>query len=290
GSMQGEKMEQCQKALAYVVNALNENDRFNIVEFNTDVSKFRPGLVDATAENKNAAVKYIKELESRGGTNIGDALRTAKAMLSQGSERPAYLVFMTDGQPTVGETDIATILKGAENARNIRIFDFGVGYDVNTKLLNKLAEQNHGTSQYVEPAEDIEAVLSSFYQKIKSPVLSDVSIAYDSIEVKDVYPKEVKDIFAGSQVLLIGQYKGAGKATVRLNGQVNGVAKAYSFPLSIAADETDHTYLPRLWAMRRIGYLTEVAQDNGNNREIVDEIVSLSKKYGIISAYTSFLV
>jgi Ca-activated chloride channel family protein len=105
-----------------------------------------------------------------------------------------------------------------------------------------------------------------------------------------VYPREVKDIFAGSQALLIGKYKGSGKAVVRLTGKVNGVARAYSFPLSFAGEETGHTYLPRLWAMRRIGYLTEVAQENGNNREVVDEIIALSKKYGIISAYTSFLV
>ncbi len=290
GSMSGEKMEQCRKALLYVVNALNEQDRFNVVEFNTDVAKFRPGLVAATSENKKAAETFIKELESRGGTNIGDALQTGKALLSEPSERPAFLVFLTDGLPTVGETDIPTILTRASNTRNIRIFDFGVGYDVNTKLLNRLAEQNHGSTQYVEPEENLETALSGFYQKIKSPVLSDVSLAYEGLEVKDVYPKEVKDIFSGSQVLLIGKYKGSGKATVNLKGQVNGVAKAYSFPLSIAADETDHTYLPRLWAMRRIGYLTDVAQDNGNTREVVDEIVALSKRYGIISAYTSFLV
>ncbi|HEY9869548.1 MAG TPA: VIT domain-containing protein [Candidatus Obscuribacterales bacterium] len=290
GSMQGEKMEQCKKALKYVVNALNASDRFNVVEFNTDVEKFRSGLVAATPENKKAALAFINELEARGGTNIGDALRTGKTLLSQPSERPAYLVFMTDGEPTVGETDVSRILKTAANTRNIRIFDFGVGYDVNTKLLNKLAEQNHGTSQYVEPDEDLETALSNFYQKIKSPVLSDVNIAYEGIQVKDVYPREVKDIFAGSQALLIGKYKGAGKAVVRLTGKVNGVARAYSFPLSFASEETGHTYLPRLWAMRRIGYLTEVAQENGNNREVVDEIIALSKKYGIISAYTSFLV
>lgn len=290
GSMQGEKMEQCKKALKYVVNALNANDRFNVVEFNTDVEKFRSALVAATPENKKAALAFINELEARGGTNIGEALRTGKTLLSQPSERPAYLVFMTDGEPTVGETDVSRILKSAANTRNIRIFDFGVGYDVNTKLLNKLAEQNHGTSQYVEPDEDLETALSTFYQKIKSPVLSDVNITYEGIQVKDVYPREVKDIFAGSQALLIGKYKGSSKAVVRLTGKVNGVARAYSFPLSLASEETGHTYLPRLWAMRRIGYLTEVAQENGNNREVVDEIIALSKKYGIISAYTSFLV
>jgi len=290
GSMQGDKLDQCKKALKHIVGALHASDRFNIIEFNTDVEDFKLALVPATAANKKDASSFIDSLSARGGTNISDALRAGKALLSESPDRPAYLVFITDGQPTVGDTDISSLLKAAANARDIRIFDFGVGYDVNTKLLNKLAKDNHGTSQYVEPDEDLETALSGFYQKIKSPVLSDVKIAYDGVEVKDVYPRDVKDIFAGSQELLLGKYKGAGKAVVRLSGKVNGVAKTYSFPITFASNEVSHTYLPRLWAMRRIGYLTEIAQENGNNAEIVDEIIALSKQYGIISAYTSFLV
>ncbi len=290
GSMSGEKMDECKKALKYIVNALTERDHFNIVQFNTDVDRFNSQLLPATSENKKLALAFIDDLEARGGTNIGDALHNAASILKASSDRPAYIVLMTDGEPTVGETSISALLKSVPSNRNIRLFDFGVGYDVNTKLLNKLAEMHHGTSQYIEPQENLETALSNFYNKIKSPVLTDVKIVYEGLQVKNVYPKEVTDLFAGTQALLIGQYKGSGKAIVRLTGKVNGVEKAYSFPLSFAEDESGHTYLPRLWAMRRIGYLTEVAQDNGGTREVVDEIVALSKKYGIISAYTSFLV
>jgi Ca-activated chloride channel family protein len=290
GSMAGERMDQNKKALRFLVNALNSGDRFNIVQFNTDVEQFKDGLVAATPANKKAALDFIDDLEAHGGTNLGDALRNAVTMLGSTADRPGYLVLMTDGEPTVGDTSQQSILKIADSKRDIRVFDFGVGYDVNTRLLNKLAEAHHGTSQYIEPDESIETALSSFYQKIKTPVLTNVKIAYDGIQTKDVYPREVKDIFAGSQVLLIGKYKGSGSGTVRLTGTVNGVAKAYSFPLSFAAEQAGNTTLPRLWAMRRIGHLTEVAQENGDSREVVDEIVALSKKYGIISQYTSFLV
>lgn len=290
GSMQGEKIDQAKKALKYVINALNPADRFSIIQFNTDVDSFKSHIVQATPENKKAALSFIDDMEARGGTNISDALHTGTTMLNEVTERPGYIVMMTDGEPTVGETDIGQLLKSVAPKRDLRVFDFGVGYDVNTKLLNKLAEQHHGTAQYVEPNENLETALSAFYEKIKSPVLSNVQIAYDGIQVKDVYPREVKDIFAGSQVLLIGKYKAGAKGTVSLTGKVNGVQKAYSFPLSFAGEESDHTYLPRLWAMRRIGHLTDVAQENGNNKEIVNEIIALSKKYGIISAYTSFLV
>ena len=290
GSMEGKRMEQNKKALKYLVNALNTNDHFSIVEFNTDVEQFKSSLVQATPENKKAAVAFIDDLDARGGTNLADALKNALTMLDHPSETPGYLVLMTDGEPTVGETSVSALLKSVHPKRDLRVFDFGVGYDVNTRLLNKLADEHHGTAQYVEPEESLETALASFYQKIKTPVLSNVKIAYEGIQPKDVYPREVKDIFAGSQVLLIGKYKGSGKATVKLTGTVNGVQKAYSFPVSFASSEAGHTYLPRLWAMRRIGHLTDVAQENGNNQEVVDEIVSLSKKYGIISQYTSFLV
>ncbi|CAN5454518.1 hypothetical protein BH10CYA1_BH10CYA1_26950 [soil metagenome] len=290
GSMQGDKIVQTKKALKYIVDALSPADKFSIVQFATDVESFKTQVVPATPENKKAAAAFIDDLEARGGTNISDAMHTGLTMLNQVSERPAYVVLMTDGEPTVGETNISTLLKSIAPKRDTRIFDFGVGYDVNTKLLNKLAEDHHGTAQYVEPSENLETALSGFYQKIKSPVLSNVSIAYDGITVKDTYPREVKDIFAGSQVLLLGKYKNGAKATVNLTGKVNGVSKAYSFPLNFENSSADHTYLPRLWAMRRIGHLTQVAQDNGDSKEVVDEIIALSKKFGIISNYTSFLV
>ncbi len=290
GSMQGEKLVQAKKALDYIVSALSAEDRFGIIQFNTDVEAFQSNLVNATPENKKKAAAFIEGLEARGGTNIGDALSTGTTMLREETTRPGYVILMTDGEPTVGDTKIEQLMTRANSKRDVRLFDFGVGYDVNTKLLNKLAEAHHGYSQYVEPKEDLETAMSGFYQKIKSPMLSNVKITFEGVQAKDMYPREVKDIFAGSQVLLIGKYKAGGKGTVHLTGSVNGAQKAYNFPIDFAGEETANTYLPRLWAMRRIGHLTEVAQNNGDNKEVVDEIVSLSKKYGIISAYTSFLV
>ncbi len=290
GSMQGEKMEQNQKALKYIVDALSPEDRFSLVQFNTDADAFSSKLLPANPENKKAAEKFISELEARGGTNISDAIAMGTTILNEGSDRPAYLVLITDGEPTVGETIVDKLLQGVKSKRDVRIFDFGVGYDVNTRLLNRLASEHHGTAQYVEPSESLEVALSNFYQKIKSPVLSDVKIAYDGIQVKDVYPKDVKDIFAGQQVLLIGRYKGEGKASLKLTGRINGENKDYAFPMEFAKEDTGHSYLPRIWAMRRIGYLTDVARANDESKEVIDEIIALSQKYGIISAYTSYLV
>ncbi len=289
GSMQGEKMEQARKALKYVVTALSPQDRFGIVPFNTDADSFRGQLVQATTDNKRLAVDFIDELEPRGGTNIGEALRTGGSLLKDGGDRPAYVVLMTDGEPTVGETSLTGLLKTVSN-KNIRLFDFGVGYDVNTRLLNRLSSDHHGTSQYIEPGESLEVAMSGFYDKIRSPMLSDVQLTFNGITVKDLYPRQVKDIFAGNQVLLLGRYKGSGQASVNISGKLAGQPKTFSFPINFAAAEASNSHLSRLWAMRRIGYLTEVAQENGDSREVIDEIVALSKKHGIITSYTSFLV
>ena len=290
GSMQGDKIEETKRAIKNVLKALSPDDRFGIIQFNTDVEYFKSSLLSASAENKQLANSFVDDLDARGGTNISYALQTGCGMLNEASQRPAYLILMTDRQPTVGETSEAKILKSITPKREVRIFDFGVGYDVNTRFLNKLAQDHHGTSQYVEPNENLEIAVANFYEKIKSPFLTDVKLEYSGIQTKDIYPREVKDIFAGSQLMLLGKYKTSGKCSVKLTGKINGVEKSYSFPLNFQPEETGNTYLPRLWAMRRIGYLTDIAHDNGNSAEVIDEIVSLSKTYGIITEFTSFLV
>jgi Ca-activated chloride channel homolog len=289
-SMFGQRMAQSKKGLKYLVNSLNSGDRFSIVKFNTDVQSFKPALLNATPENKKAALQFIEKMEPLGGTNIGGALKAAQNMLGGTKDRPSYLVMMTDGEPTVGETSVHGLLKVVDAKKDIRLFDFGVGYQVNTQLLNRLAEDNHGAAQYVEPEESLETAMSRFCDKIKSPVLSNVKLSFEGVQVKDMYPRAVKDIFAGSQVLILGKYKGAGNASCRLSGTVNGAAKEYSFPLKFEGLALAHSYLPRLWAMRRIAYLTEVAEASPQPREFINEIVGLSKKYGIITRYTSFLV
>lgn len=289
GSMQGEKIEQTKKALKHVITSLNAQDRFGIVPFNTDADSMASSLLPANLENKRKAVDFIDELEAKGGTNIGDALNSGKSLLKAAGDRPAYLVLLTDGEPTVGETSLKGLAASLEN-RNLRVFDFGVGYDVNTRLLNRLSSDNHGTAQFVEPGESLEVALSSFYDKIRAPMMSDVEIKFNGVTVKDTYPRSVKDLFAGNQVLLLGRYKGSGAAKLEITGKVNGALKSFSFPLEFSGADASSSHLTRLWAMRRIGYLTEVAQANGENKEVIDEIIELSKRHGIITNYTSFLV
>lgn len=290
GSMAGDWLEQSKKSLKYMVNSLNAGDRFNIVQFNTDADAFESNLLEATKENKAKAIAYINELEAHGGTNMADAVSLGASMFQSGSKRPSYMLMMTDGEPTVGKTghkEIAGLLSGKPD---VRVFSLGIGYDINTQLLDKIASGHHGTAQFVEPGENLETALSGLYDKIRNPVMSDVKIAYEGIQIKDQYPRTVNDMFANTQVLLVGKYKGNGEAKIKISGNVNGVSKNFSFPLAFPEKEVAANYLPRLWAMRRVGHLTEVAKENGNTQEIVDEIMALSRQHGIITAYSSYLV
>jgi Ca-activated chloride channel homolog len=210
------------------------------------------------------------------------------------SGRPQVVIFLTDGLPTVGETHIERILErvGSLGRAETRIFSFGVGYDVNTTLLDTLAQDHHGVASYVRPEEDIEVAVSSFYNKISTPVLSEVQLDFSGVMVEDAYPYPLPDIFAGGQIVMVGRYRQGGETTVTLRGTVNGRSVSYAFPGMRFRESGGDEFIPRLWATRKIGHLlTQIRLKGGTpERELVDEIVALSVRYGIVTPYTSFLV
>jgi len=168
---------------------------------------------------------------------------------------------------------------------------FGVGDDVNTVLLDTLAEENRGVSQYVRPDEDVAAAVSSFYEKVSTPVLADIELDFGDIEVSDVYPQPLPDLFAGTQLVVVGRYEGEGTVTLRLTGTVNGREQTFAYEgQEFPRRATEMDFLPRLWATRKIGYLLSQIRLHGSEDELVDEIVDLSLRYGVMTPYTSFLV
>ena len=291
GSMAGEKMKQAKKAARYIVERLNEDDRFNIVSFHSDVHVAHDELRRAGA-GRAESLDFIDGLAAKGSTNIHDALLAALGQLSDDG-RPSLVIFLTDGLPTVGVTDPAAIVSAVESAApaGLRLFTFGVGYDVNTLLLDELAQGNRGVSDYVLPEEDVSSVVSSFYERVSDPVLGDIALDFGEIEVFDVYPNPLPDLFAGSQLVMTGRYRGSGTMDVTLTGSIDRETQEYTyeeqpFPARAGRD----SYLPRLWATRKIGFLLNSVRFDGPSDEVVEEIVELSKQFGIITPYTSFLV
>lgn len=295
GSMQGAKLEQAQKALSTMLSGLNERDRFTVIRFSSDVTPFESRVVPATKENRERAQAFVRDFKAVGGTAIDDALQAGLAALPSEADRKGhqpYMIFMTDGLPTIGETDVAKILSNAKKGtpKELRLFSFGVGADVNTLLLDRLARENRGDADYVAANEDLESRVSGFYQKIAQPVLSNVQVTLNGATLKDVYPKQIPDLFAGTQLLLLGRYTGAGKTSVTLTGELNGAAQEYRYDLTLPDRELGQEFLPKLWGSRRIGFLLEQIRLNGEDKELKDEVIRLSKEYGIITPYTAYLV
>jgi len=291
GSMFGEKLEQAKEALRFILENLNADDQFGVVAFSDYPRSQRDELIPVSPEAIAAAIGWVGKLQADGGTNIDEALTTALSLFDA-DDRPHYLIFLTDGEPTVGTTEPVDIIADAEtaNATGARIFSFGVGYNVNTLLLDRLSQENHGTTVYVTPDDNLERAISSFYRKIASPVLASPRIAIDGVKVYDTYPNPLSDIFRGSQLLFVGRYSGGGEATITLNGDVHGKTVSFSAVRTFPAVALTADFLPRIWAGRKIAYLLDQIRLYGEKKELVDTVIALSKRYGIITPYTSFLV
>lgn len=292
GSMSGDKIQQAREALKYCLNNLNPGDRFNVLSFSTAVDPFRAELVVATKDGVRQASEFVEGMKARGGTNIDEALGTALKMLPRDEGRPAMVLFLTDGLPTAGETRVARILEhaGEANRAKARMFVFGVGHDVNTVLLDRLSNENHGTRTFVKPDENIEQAVSGLYQKISSPVLGDLNLEVDGVRISELQPLRLPDLFRGSQLTILGRYEGAGQAKIRLTGKAGQREEKFEYSADFPREDRQYPFLPRLWATRRIGYLLEQIRLNGEDKELVEEVVRLATRYGILTPYTSYLV
>lgn len=301
GSMEGEKLAQAQGAARFVVNHLNPGDRFALISFSTGVDRWKGGLQTTSGENRAAALGWIEHLRATGSTDINRALLESLALLDTAgdTDRPAYVLFLTDGLPTQGEENpdriVANALNSAPAQRSLRLFTFGVGYDVNTDLLDEVSASLGGRSAYVAPDEQIDEAVSDFYAGVSTPVLSNLAVALTgaggaSLHVNDSYPHLLPDLFAGGQLVWVGRYDEGGPVSVRLTGTVNGEARTYDYTGLELATSGGESAVARLWATRKIGALLTAVRRNGPDPETVEAIIELSLAYGIVTPYTSYLV
>jgi Ca-activated chloride channel family protein len=293
GSMEGEKFQQAQEAAKSILERLNENDRFYLSTFSDRIMTFS-STMDRVSQTEDAK-DWIDRQSAAGSTDINLALLDAIAMVD--NKRPTYIIFLTDGLPTAGEVDRDAILRNIaqEMPDNVRLFSFGVGYDVDTSLLDSLSQENHGSSTYVKPEMPLDEVLSGFYEKISSPVLTNLSLDFGSLNIYDVYPTPLPDLFAGNQVIVTGRYKKGGQVDLTLSGEVNGQREAMkyrdlAFSKGSTQSKRQFDSLPRIWATRKVGYLLREIRLQGMNEELIQQVIKLSVRYGIVTPYTSYLV
>ncbi|MCP4152511.1 MAG: VWA domain-containing protein, partial [bacterium] len=297
GSMAGEKMRQAKKALLFCVENLNRNDRFEIVRFSTEAEALFQGFAAVNNKNLQQARDYIKELKAIGGTNMDEALSLALKMKKR-KGRPYMIIFMTDGKPTIGETDEKQLVRKIkeENISDVRIFTFGIGNAINTHLLDKITEATRASRTYITPEEDIEIKVSNFYSRVQSPVMTDLKLDFGKIRITKTYPVHLPDLFKGSAITLLGRYRGSGDAEIVLKGSVRDKDKRIRFnaPGGFKAtrdrNAEKNDFIPSLWAARRVGYLLDQIRLHGTDKELVDEITQLARTYGILTPYTSYLI
>ncbi|HEV7798956.1 MAG TPA: VIT and VWA domain-containing protein [Pyrinomonadaceae bacterium] len=295
GSMaEAGKMEKARAALLYGIRILRPQDRFNVVSFAGEERLMENRMITADDAGRKRGEAFAQSLRPVGGTNINQALLVAMQQFESGN-RPKMVVFMTDGLPTVGQTNTEAIVATArtEKKPGLRLFTFGVGYDVNTALLDRLAAENGGVADYVEPKEDLEVKVSNFFAKVNYPVLTDLKLDMAGVETDLVYPRALPDLFRGSQITLIGRYRNPidlDYVRLQLSGNAGGANKNFLYNnLRFPMREDANDFLPRLWATRRVGWLMEQVRTNGEQQELRDEIVDLGTRFGIVTPYTSFL-
>ena len=311
GSMAGEKLEQVRAAALQVLEGLNDGESFNIIVYNESVEIFSPAPVVKNDETMRAARSYIRTLRVRGGTNIHDALQEALRMKSTAGTLPLVL-FLTDGLPTVGQTSEKAIrdLIARGNPHNRRVFTFGVGVDVNTPLLDKVALQSRATSTFVLPKEDVEVKVGQVFKRLSGPVLAEPALAIQNTNgtaalgrVRELLPARLPDLFEGDQLVLFGQYTGEDPLVFELRANSAGHERTFRFRFDLDHATTRNAFVPRLWASRKIAVLTDAIRDLGADsaltpvtpatdprmKELVEEVVRLSKEFGILSEYTAFL-
>ncbi len=302
GSMSGEKIVQAKDALKYIIQELGNDDRFNIIVFDSAINEYSEGMKSASSGSVEDALSYINEIGAGGSTNINDALLDAVDMLKNTNnyDSPRIIFFLTDGLPTAGVTNEESIVQNVYDSNIVgevdaSIFVFGVGYDVNTHLLDKISNQNHGGRVYVNPGDSIEDALKELYGKIQNPLLTDITIEFGGISVYDSLPSEIPNLYSGSEIVLAGKYKtpqnieGYNNVMVNINGSKGEDNKELTFNFQINGGEKNN-FIPRIWASRKIGELMDKIKLEGENETLIKEIKALGLKYGIVTPYTSLLV
>jgi Ca-activated chloride channel family protein len=293
GSMRGEKIEQARSAIDYCLEHLNKGDRFNIITFGTAVRGFRDELVALSPANLAAARAFVEnDVVANGRTNIAGALEKALAGKAEPG-RPRIMIFLTDGAPTAGELVPEKILEQVKkaNTSGTKVFVMGVGHDVNAHLLDRLAEATDGSSEYVAPREELDAKIAALYDRLSHPVLSGVSVSFGRAATHSVLPPKLPVLFKGSEIMMVGRYKEGGRHTFTISGSLSGKPVKYTCEADLPGEPAGsaNEFLAPLWAARHIGYLLQEIRLHGEKKELIEEVVRLSRQYGIATEYTAFV-
>jgi Ca-activated chloride channel family protein len=288
--MSGPKIEQARAAVRQALGTLRPEDRFRLIAFSSGVRLFREEFAAATGGNLQAARQFIDGLTADGGTNISGALDAALGATVAENRLP-IVFFLTDGVPSVGEQQpdrIAAMAAG--RIGRSRVFTIGVGTDVNTYLLDRLAQEGHGAVEYVAPEADVEVAVGNLVTKLSRPALVNLRLVDSPVRLTDLTPGALPDLFFGEEMVVFGRYSGSGEGDIVIEGERNGRRERFVTSAVFPRVQAANDFIPRLWASRRIGDLTRQIRLEGNSAVTIQQIRDLGLRYGILTEYTSYLV
>ncbi len=288
GSMSGFPIEKAKETMNLALAGLYPRDTFNLITFAGDTEVLFRHPVPATSENLRKAQRFLESRQGGGGTEMMKAIRTALDP-SDSQEHVRIVCFMTDGY--VGN-DMA-ILDEIQKHPNARIFSFGIGGSVNRFLLDKMAEAGRGEVEYVALNDDGSTAARRFHERVRNPLLTDITVAWEGVAASEVYPKRIPDLFSAKPVVLSGRYSGSGQGVIRLRGKMSGRSFERRIPVTLSTTASNHEALKALWARTRIDDL--MSQDwaglqQGTARpEIKSQITQLGVDYRLMTQFTSFV-
>ena len=298
GSMGGTKIVQARDAARFITQNLNTGDKFNIIDFDDIINPFRTTHVLYTPQARDSALTYINTLTARGLTNISGVFDVAVPQFSAANDSTAnIIIFFTDGMPTTGITNINLLIAHVDTLmqrteRNIFLFVFGIGTDVNQQLLTQMASHNKGLSEFLLN-DELYSRITDFYQTIRNPVLLNTQIGFNPPLVSEVYPIPLPNLYKGQQMIVAGRYRQPGNTTITLSGMAFSQPVSYQYNVALAESApSQYQFLPKIWAKKKIEYLlVQYYALNPSSPEagvIKARIVAISRAYGVISPFTSF--
>jgi len=288
GSMSGQPLEQTKWALTHILGQLNPDDRFDVVAFDDQTRAFFGGLREATEQNCQSAQASVSDLESAGGTNILRAMRRALKLLEPSrSDRPRAIIFLTDGQGSNPASVIISEVRKRDSS--VRVYTFGVGNGVNRPFLERLARDNRGIATLVQNAERLEGEMRRLYERISMPLMVDLDIEFEGLNVHSVYPYRLPDLYRDGEVVIMGRYDHPGRGRVEVRGRLKGEEKTLEMDVVLPDREERFAYTEKLWASRRIAHLMDTIRERGDAEELVQEVTRLGIVYNIVTDYTTFL-
>ena len=290
GSMSGDKMEQARAAMRQALGTLQPRDRFRLVAFSSGVRHFRDGWAPVTEAALADARRFIDGLAANGGTNLEGAVNAALAE-SSSSDRLSLIMLLTDGLPSVGEQAPDRIAASAAGRiGRSRIFPVGVGHDVNTYLLDRLAVEGRGSATYVAPNTNVGDAVGGVLSKLSRPALVDLRIVDAPVRFEEQAPAVLPDLFFGEELVVLARYRGEGNGPVVIEGTRDGRRERFTINAVFSRHAAGSEYIPPLWAARRIGELTRQIRLEGATPALMARVKELGLRYGILTEYTSYLV